>query len=77
MTLWNAPGEATGCLPIVDGHSGMSQIRDTFHVTAFMSALNSPVASSPGSGGQRFCDQNAFHDSLRIVLKFRWEKVII
>lgn len=34
----------------------MSQIRDILHVTAFISALNSSVASSPGSGGLKFCE---------------------
>ena len=55
----------------------MSQTRDVFHVTAFISALNSPVASSSGSGSLRFWDDNPFRDTLRIILKFWWEKMIV
>jgi hypothetical protein len=69
-TLWNTLGEASGCLPIVDGHSRMSQPRDSFHVIASMPALNSPVASSFGSEDQKICDKNPFYDPLCIILKF-------
>ena len=44
VSVWNAP--ASRRLPIVDGHSRMSQRCDIFHVIALVAALNSPVASS-------------------------------
>jgi len=47
----------------------MSLRRDDFHVIAFMSALNSPVASSLGSKGLKICDKNLFNDTLRIILR--------
>ena len=67
LELWNALSEATGCLPIVDGHSRMSRRRDTHHVIAFMLALNSPLADFLASIDPKSWGNNTLYDSPCIV----------
>ena len=52
-------GRGYGYLPIVDGHTRMSQGRDKTHVIAFTLALNCPYWFAPGS--PKHCSRDTLH----------------